>query len=105
MIAHKYFGNMRVGTVVDCLAVPGAEADVISAATIHLRHNKVDLIVSNQLSKAWGRAFSAKGYLSAPSNFALAVSPQLAHDLQPFEDSSGQIHLNRGDGDGPINLS
>ena len=104
MIDHNYFGNMRVGSVADCLAVPGFETDVISAVSIHLRHNAVDLIVSNQLSNSWCRAFSAKGYLSAPSNFALAVSPQLANDLHPFEEVSHRIHLNRGDGDGPINL-
>lgn len=37
MTAHSQFGRMRVGTVVDCLAVPGAEDEVVAAATRHLR--------------------------------------------------------------------
>ncbi len=101
---HKYFGRMRVGSVVDCLAVEGEEYHVIAMATRYLEHMGVDIIVTNQLHRSWCEAFSGNGYLLGPSNFIFAASPQLAENLAPFETWSMKVHLTRGDGDGPINL-
>jgi hypothetical protein len=64
----------------------------------------VDIIVSNQASKAWSKALARNGYLNGPSNFILALSPELSQELQPLEQYEPHIHINRGDGDGPINL-
>ena len=64
----------------------------------------MDLIVSNQANPAWGKAFLAAGYLVGPSNFILALSPMLVGRLEPLEVSRKRIHMNRGDGDGPIHL-
>jgi len=104
MSGHKHFGNMRVGSIVDCLAEPEIAGMVVRNATAFLEERGVDLIVSNQASSAWGKAFLAAGYLAGPSNFILALSPMLADRLQPLEAARDHIHMNRGDGDGPIHL-
>jgi len=101
---HRQFGNLRVGSIVDCLALPGREAGVIAGATHFMESRKVDLIVSNQLQRDWCHGFVANGYLSGPTNFYFAVSPALGKLLQPLEECLEQTHMTRGDGDGPINL-
>jgi hypothetical protein len=101
---HSYFGDMRVGSVVDCLAVPGAEPQVVAMATQYLVWHRVDIIVTNQLHDAWCKAFARNGYLHGPSNFLFAVSPKLAETLHPFEVNVSRVHMTRGDGDGPIHL-
>jgi hypothetical protein len=104
MSGHKHFGNMRVGSIVDCLAHAEDAAAVVRCSSSLLEQRGVDLIVSNQASSAWGQALLAAGYLRGPSNFILALSPMLAARLKPLEGSRTSIHMTRGDGDGPINL-
>jgi hypothetical protein len=104
MTNHKQFGNVRLGSLVDCLALPGNELDVVTAATRLLLERGVDLIVSNQLHRAWTEAMVRAGFLSGPSNFMFVVSPALAALLDPFEATADRIHMTRGDGDGPIHL-
>jgi hypothetical protein len=99
---HKQFGDMRVGSIVDCLARPGDAAGVIRAAAGVLRMRGVDLIVSNQLHDAWCLALAAAGFRAGPSNFLLALSPAVA--ALPGDAPEGGFHFNRGDGDGPIHL-
>jgi hypothetical protein len=101
---HKQFGNMRLGSLVDCLALPGCEQDVVRAATRLLLERGVDLIVTNQLHRAWGEALKRTSFLSGPSNFLFVVSPAMAALLEPFEATADQFHMTRGDGDGPIHL-
>jgi hypothetical protein len=101
---HKYFGNMRVGSIVDCMAQPEDANDVISCATHLLQQRGVDVIVTNQASSTWCSALSAHGFLKGPSNFLLALSQDLFRALQPYTTVKQSIHINRGDGDGPINL-
>jgi hypothetical protein len=102
MEGHKQFGNIRVGTIVDCLAPPGDAATVVRAATRTLEKRGVDLIVSNQLHADWCQALAGAGFRRGPSNFLFAASPALAALLDEAED--GELHINRGDGDGPIHL-
>jgi hypothetical protein len=104
MEKHKYFGHMRVGSVVDCLAVQGEESAVVAMATWFLERLGADIIVTNQLHHSWCNAFGKNGYFTGPSNFIFAASPQLAHKLHPFEGNASRVHLTRGDGDGPIHL-
>lgn len=104
MSGHKHFGNMRLGSIVDCLAEPEMASLVVLYATSFLEQRGVDLIVTNQANSAWCKAFLAAGFLAGPSNFILAMSPMLGARLQPLEAVQGQIHMNRGDGDGPIHL-
>jgi hypothetical protein len=105
MSGHEHFGNMRVGSVIDCLAEPEDSTAVVAAATQFLEQRKPDLIVTNQSHAEWGRSFVRNGYLPAPSNFILALSPPLAQKLQPLEQCRSQIHMTRGDGEGPQNIN
>ena len=100
----KYFGNLRVGSIVDCLSLQGHERTVVAAATKLLNRRGVDLVVTNQCDSAWIKAFHQQGYFSGPTNFVFAVSPELGKLIHPFDDSVKRIHLTRGDGDGPIRL-
>ena len=99
-----YFGNLRVGSFVDCLALPGEETTVVLLATRHLQALASDMVVTNQTHAAWLGALGAGGYLSGPSNFILACSPLLAAELGPLDSALRTIHCNRADGDGPIHL-
>ena len=104
MHRHKYFGDLRVGTIADCFAAPADAHTVISAATDVLRSRGVDLIVSNQSHHAWCAALDRSGFREGPSNFIFAASKKLTVLLDPFEKFVADIHLTRGDGDGPIHL-
>jgi hypothetical protein len=101
---NKYFGNLRVGLIADCLAAPENAPAVMQAATRCLQDRGVDLIVSNQQHSAWGAALKKSGYFSGPSNFIFAAGKPLAELLSPLESLCPEFHLNRGDGDGPVNL-
>jgi hypothetical protein len=100
----KYFGDLKLGSIVDLLAVPGHEVGLIGAAVDRLRREGVDLIVTNQSFGPLGQALRSSGFLSGPSNFLFAASPKLAESLTPLETGLSRYYLNRGDGDGPGNL-
>jgi hypothetical protein len=94
------YGSMRVGSVVDCFALPGELFSVVRSATRTLEQQGFDLILSNQSHQAWGAAFKAAGYLPGPSNFIFAASKKLAQLLAPFEEVRPRMHVTRADGDG-----
>jgi len=94
------FGDMRVGSVVDCFALPGEWFSVVRGATEALERQGFDLILSNQSHQEWGEAFKAAGYLPGPSNFIFAASKKLSEMLAPFEEVRPRMHLTRADGDG-----
>jgi hypothetical protein len=99
------YGDMRVGSVVDCFALPGELFAVVRAATQILERQGFDLVLSNQSHEAWGEAFKAGGYLPGPSNFIFAASKKLGELLAPFESVRPRMHLTRADGDGlPANF-
>ncbi|MBI4559141.1 MAG: hypothetical protein HY706_16270 [Candidatus Hydrogenedentes bacterium] len=104
MIGHKQFGNMRVGTVVDCLALSNHKPKVVFAAVECLTAASADIVITNQSDQNWCAAFRRTGFLSGPSNFIFAASKKLAAHLQPFDEKKNSIHMTRGDGDGPIHL-
>jgi hypothetical protein len=104
MRGNKYFGDLRVGTIVDCLALPENATAVLHRATELLARRGVDLVVANHSHAAWTSAFRSSGFLEGPSNFIFAASPPLTKELEPFEQNQGAIYFMRGDGDGPINL-
>ena len=103
MHAHDHFGDMRVGTIVDCLAVPGHERAVVDAATRELVGRRVALIVTNQLHHAWQKALRRAGYFNGPSNYAFGISRRLGAALK-IEAAAARVHMTRGDGSGPIHL-
>ena len=94
------YGAMRVGSILDCWALPGEELAVIDAATQVLEKQNFDLILSNQSHQAWRSAFENCGYLSAESNFIFAASKGLTKLLDPFEQTRPRMHFTRADGDG-----
>lgn len=99
------FGNLRVGSIVDCWAVPSGRAGIVQAATKALASEGVDLIVSNQAHSGWGKAFESCGYFRGPSNFVFATSRRLSALLEPLEQNRPLFHLTRADGDGlPANF-
>ncbi len=104
MSGSKYFGNMRVGSIVDCLALPEDAARVMAASANNLEHRGVDLLVSNQSHPAWCDGLKRAGFFVGPSNFFLLMSKQLSRLLSDLDPAFSGIHLNRGDGDGPIHL-
>lgn len=104
MADHKYFGNMRVGSIIDCLAAPSDAPAIMAAATRALEQRGVDLLISNQSHPAWRTGLRLAGFASAPSNFIFAASGKLTELLDQTDPSWTGIHLNRGDGDGPIHL-
>jgi hypothetical protein len=100
MRGDRYFGDLRVGTIADCLSRPEDAAAVIHAARMDLERRDVDLIISNQAHAAWTEALRRDGFLQGPSNFLFGASPALAEMVS----SISEAHLNRGDGDGPVHL-
>jgi hypothetical protein len=104
MNQDKYFGSMRVGSIVDCMALPGDAPTVIYAAAGVLERRGVDLMVSNQSHPVWGRGLKEAGFLDGASNFVFATSPALTQLLEEIDPTGAGIHLTRGDGDGPIHL-
>jgi hypothetical protein len=104
MHGHKQFGDLRVGTIVDCLAVPGEEGYVIHAASRFLEEQEVDLVISNQSHRNWRQAFEHAGFFSGTSNYIFAASPHLSGLLEPFASNFPASHLTRGNGAGPIHL-
>jgi hypothetical protein len=102
--AHKQFGELHVGTLVDCLGPVQGAPLIVEAAERFLEGRGVDLIISNQCHESWRSALLRLGFLEGPSNYVVAVSPELSKLLHPFDRNVSQIHLTRGDGDGPIHL-
>jgi len=104
MKGHKQFGDVRLGSIVDCMAGSGDAAQVMRCATEYLEADGADVIVSNQSHDMWRRALFTSGFLRGPSNYLLALSPRLSEKLQPLKELQRRFHLTRGDGDGPIHL-
>ena len=101
---NKFFGAMRVGAIADCMAEPGQEAAVAWLASQHLEERGLDLIVTNQGHRGWRNALLDCGFREGPSNFILATPPGLEKRIAAGDPAFERVHINRGDGDGPIHL-
>jgi len=104
MRQSAHFGNLRVGTVLDCWARPGFAEPVARAATRALEARGVDLMIVNHAHTAWVSAFRRVGYLVGPSNYGLALSPALAAAVRAAPDGEARMHVTRGDADGRVHL-
>jgi hypothetical protein len=104
MKSNKYFGNMRVGSIVDCLAIPGEEHAVIAESARILKRHGADLAVTNQSHSAWQSACRGAGFIQGPSNYILGTSRELSGLLEDTDPKGERLHITRGDGDGPIHL-
>jgi hypothetical protein len=94
------YGDMKVGSVVDCFSPSEEFLPVVRCATDALVEQGFDLILTNQSHLQWGEAFLRSGYLSGPSNFIFAASKKLAELLVPLEKVRPRMHFTRADGDG-----
>ncbi len=101
MRGNPHFGDLRVGTVLDCLGGPAQARQLAQAAAATLAEQGADLIVSNQTADFLIAGFHAAGFQTGPSNYGLSVSPAL---LAQIDTGQGPWHMTRGDGDGRVNL-
>lgn len=104
MQSDARFGDLHVGSVVDCLADPADTGEVVAAATGFLRRRGVDIIASNQSHPAWARGFAQNGYLMLQNRRLFAASPALQQLLEPFAETALGLHLTNMDGHGPAGL-
>lgn len=104
MRGNKYFGDMRVGSIIDCMARPEEAHKVVYMAAQILERRGADMLLSNQAHAAWGAALRHCGFLSGPSNYLFITSVPLTNLLQQIDPGGTGVHMTRGDGDGPIHL-
>jgi hypothetical protein len=97
-VDHLHFGSLKVGVIADNLAPASRARHVVQAASDVLEQLGVDLIVTNQAHPSWCSALARSGFLRGPSNYLFAASPAARAP------GGGLIHVNRGDGDGLVNL-
>ena len=100
---HKYFGNLRVGTVLDCVAAPKAAGPVVWLSARMLARAGADVVLTNQQHLLWRNAFRHAGFFPGPSNYLLAMSKGLSEEAAQ-RGGHDAIHITRGDGDGRIHL-
>lgn len=98
------FGDLRVGSVIDCLADPKDAEAVIAGADRFLAERGVDCIMSNQSHPAWRDAFRSNGYVLLEDRRYFAATPALAEALGPFEETRLGLHLTNMDGHGPMRM-
>jgi hypothetical protein len=98
------FGTLRVGSVIDCLALPSDAPAVIAAAFRFLRSRGVDIVISNQSHPAWIDAFAKLGFHLVPGRRIFAAAPALHTAIEPFAETSRGLHLTNMDGHGPMSL-
>lgn len=98
------FGDLYVGTVVDCFADPADAGDVVCAATRFLAQLGVDIVGSNQAHPGWVRGFAGNGYLVLADRRLFAASPAFQKLLEPFDRAAHGLHLTNMDGHGPVTL-
>jgi hypothetical protein len=103
MRGNHYFGDLKVGTLVDGFGRSENAPALVAAGLKRLVSIGVDIIVANFSHVAWVEACRRSGMFSGPSNFQLFVSPKGG---PPLEESCPlhQIHIARGHSDGMDNL-
>jgi hypothetical protein len=99
--SHRYFGDMRLGAIVDMLAAPEDAYRVLSGAVAAVQQSGADLVVSNHSDRRWNEAFERAGMLQWKTNFHLFLSPKLLQRFDPIEEYNDRFYFTRGDGHGP----
>ena len=74
---HKQFGNMQLGSVIDCLSLKNYEVEIIDKTIEILKKKGSNLIVSNQSHIFWQNAFKKNIFIKGISNFIFASSKSL----------------------------
>jgi hypothetical protein len=103
--SHRYFGDLRVGSILDCLAAPDARAAAAILTDREMARQEADLVFLNHSHAAWIDAFHSAGFLSGPSNYMLAMSKKLTDAVRVTTNGESRVHVTRGDGDGRIHLA
>jgi hypothetical protein len=99
---HSYFGDLRVGVIVDGFTRAGQESAVLAGAVGALAQHSVDVVFANWSSARWLDAAATVGFRVGPTNYFAFAAPTaypLLTDL-PIAD----MHLTRGDSDGMVHL-
>ncbi|HEY9236143.1 MAG TPA: AMP-binding protein [Phenylobacterium sp.] len=99
--ADPTFGGLRVGSVIDMLAVPGREQVVAAAASNHLKKRGADVVGTIVSHDRWIQAFRSAGFVALPGRRNISFSPALAVEAGGFEATVQGAHLTLVDGDGP----
>jgi hypothetical protein len=102
---HRYFGNLRVASILDCMADPDAMTATAILTDRMMGSQGADLVLVNHSHAAWVWAFRSAGFLSGPSNYMLAMSKRLTELVRSGQDGEERVHVTRGDGDGRIHLA
>ncbi|HEV2495906.1 MAG TPA: hypothetical protein VG204_22980 [Terriglobia bacterium] len=100
MHGNPYFGDLKVGTLVDLLVDPDSASDVeavIGAARKRLSELRVDLIVTNLSDGRLAQAATRLGFAVGPSNYHFFTRNLPKLKLH-------ECHLTRGDSDGDNRL-
>ncbi|MFL6415020.1 MAG: hypothetical protein ACJ74Y_05055 [Bryobacteraceae bacterium] len=101
---NRYFGNMRVGSILDCVALEGAEADTAALVDHQLGLMGCDLALVNHSHAEWVKAFEVAGFSRGPSNYLLGTSKRLTDAIRSSPGGENRMHITRGDGDGRVHL-
>jgi len=101
---NRYFGNLRVASIIDCVAEPDKMAATATAVDDEMRSRGTDLILVNHSHASWIEAFRSAGFLPGPSNYLVGMSKSLGAALQSIEGGVQRVHITRGDGDGRLHL-
>jgi hypothetical protein len=104
MSGDRRFGDLRVGSLIDGLALPDDAPAVVGAAYRFLRKRGVDLVFANQSHPRWIEALVGQGFLILEGRRHFAASPELRKALEPFEETRVGLYLTNMDGHGPIGL-
>lgn len=91
-----YFGDLRVGVLVDMLAHTSDAGAVLRAGLGYLRALGTDIVVTNVSHEAWTTAARRLRFLEGPSTLAFYRSPQ-ADVLMADGADLTQCHFTRGD--------
>ena len=101
---NQYFGNMRVGSILDCVALDGHEAETATLADAQLGIAGCDLVLVNHSHTDWVKGFELAGFSRGPSNYLLGMSKRLTEAVRSSPLGRDRMHITRGDGDGRVHL-
>lgn len=96
------FGDLKVQSIMDCLALPQDADAVAQAAAEYLWRRDADIILSNQSHPAWRKALRRAGFLRGPSTFLFGSVPALTSLLHEADPRGEATHFTRGGGDVPL---
>jgi hypothetical protein len=104
MSNNRYFGNMRVGSILDCVALDRYEAETAALVDRQLGLAGCDLVLANHSHADWVKGFELAGFSRGPSNYLLGMSKRLAEAVGSSAGGEERMHITRGDGDGRVHL-